>query len=813
VRNDLRDACRALLRAPAFSVVAVLTLALAIGSATALFSIVDAVFVRGLPYANPSRLQTVYESSDNATFRVPSYPTFKDWQIQSASVRDAIEGFAFVRGNGVSIPGTDGPEREIDAYVTPGFFDLLGTHPVLGRTFRPDEEQLGATQVAVLSFDYFMHHFGGDRAILGKTVSVDSIPTTIVGVMPRGFAFPNFGSGGWLPPALWQPIAVFQATHAALSLRGLHVDSRAVLRLRAGTDSARAAAAMRTIAARLADAYPAEQAHWTSVVLRSLSDELFGQLRSTMLLIAGAVAFVLLLACANVANLLLVRNSVRARELAVRAALGAGSWRLARHLLAEAAVIAAAAGVAGVGLAMALVWLVRPYAAQRLPFATYFAVDARAAVFTIAISAATALLIGILPVFHADRGSLAARLRGGMSVDARGAGERRVRDALVSIQFALAITVLIGAGLLIQSVRRVSSVPLGFDPDGLVSFAVAPPAHKYDSPAQAAALYKRILEAVRAVPSVEAVAAAGGALLPTKVESEDQRGAAVPPTALYHPMSTDLLKVLRTSIVAGRGFSDEDMRSPAGLMVTENLAKQLWPSGSAIGQRITVYRASQGRADFGQPITLPVVGVVADYRQQGPEAKPPAQVFLPYTLEVWPWMTFVVRASRASAIIPSITAAVHDVEPAIVFMAKPSAQRTGPSLSDPRLIVAGLMAGFASTALLLAAIGLYGIVAYGVAQRTRELGIRIAVGATDRNILTLVLGQAARLVVVGVGCGLLVALAATKVLQAMLFETSTTDWATFVIVPIVLAIVATVASVVPAYRATRTDPIIVIKAE
>jgi putative ABC transport system permease protein len=813
VRNDLRDACRALLRAPAFSIVAVVTLALAIGSATALFSIVDAVFVRGLPYANPSRLQTVYESSDNATFRVPSYPTFKDWQTQSASVRDAIEGFAFVRGDGVLIPGTDGPAREIDAYVTPGFFDLLGTHPILGRTFRPDEEQLGGTQVAVLSFDYFMHHFGGDRAILGKTVSVDSVPTTIVGVMPRGFAFPNFGSGGWLPPALWQPIAVFQATHAALSLRGLHVDSRAVLRLRAGTDSARAAAAMRTIAARLAEAYPAEQAHWTSVVLRSLSDEMFGQLRSTMLLIAGAVAFVLLLACANVANLLLVRNSVRARELAVRAALGAGSWRLARHLLAEAAVIAAAAGIAGVGLAMALVSFVRPYAAQRLPFATYFAVDARAAFFTIGISAATALLIGILPVFHADRGSLAARLRGGMSVDARGAGERRVRDALVSIQFALAITVLIGAGLLIQSVRRVSSVPLGFDPDGVVSFAIAPPAHKYDSPAQAAALYKRILEAVRAVPGVEGVAAAGGALLPTRVETDDQRGATVPPTALYHPVSTDFLKVLRTSIVAGRGFSDEDMRSPAGLMVTENLAKQLWPSGSAIGQRITVFRASQARADFGQPITLPVVGVVADYHQQGPEATPPTQVFLPYTLEVWPWMNFVVRASRAAAIIPSITQAVHDVEPAIVFMAKPSAQRTGPSLSDPRLIVASLMAGFASTALLLAAIGLYGIVAYGVAQRTRELGIRIAVGATDRNILTLVLGQAARLVVVGVGCGLLVALAATKVLQAMLFETSTTDWATFVVVPIVLAIVATVASVVPAYRATRTDPIIVIKAE
>lgn len=813
MRQDFRDALRALRRAPAFTIVAVCTLALAIGSGTAVFSVVDAVFVRGLPYGAASRLQTVYERSDNGNSRVPSYPTFMDWQAQGAAVRDAIEGFAFVRGNGVNIPGGSDDERSIDAYVTPGFFQLMGARPLLGRTFLPDEDGPGAPRVAVISYNFFLKRFGGDPAAIGKTIPVDSVPTTVIGVMPRGFAYPNFGSGGWLPPALWQPIAVFQATHAALTLRGLHVDSRALLRLRAGTDSARAAAAMRTIQRRLADEYPAEQAHWTSIETRRLSDELFGQLGSTLLLISSAIGLIVLLACANVANLLLVRSSSRARELAVRAALGAGRWRLVRHVLAEASVLALAAGVAGAGLSAAFVAFVRSFAAQRLPFATEFFVDARAVLFTIGLTAATALLIGALPALHADRGNLAARLRGGAAPGLGGVAERRARNVLVTVQFAVAITVLIGAGLLIQSVRRVSSVALGYDPEGVVSFAIAPPAHRYESPAEAAALYKRIMNAALAVPSVEAAAAAGGALLPTRLETDEHLGGSVPPEVIYHLISTDYLKIRRTPIVAGRDFSDDDMRSPTGFLITENLAKQLWPGTSAIGKRITVHRSSQARADFGQPITLPVVGVVADYHQYGPEDKPPAQVFLPYTLEVWPWMTFVVRARQASAIIPSLERAIRGVEPAIVFYGKPSTAQTGYSFADPRVFVASLMTAFATTALILAAIGLYGIVAYGVAQRTREIGIRIAIGATGRSITSLVLSSAAKLVVVGVGGGLVAAAGATKLLQSMLFETSTMDSATFISVPIILALVAMAASLVPAYRATRIDPIVAIRAE
>ena len=812
MRQDLRDAFRGLRRAPTFTLVAVITLALAIGSTTAVFSVVDAVLIRGLPYAEPVRLQAIYERGEQGALRVPSYPTFRDWQTQSAEAGGVIEGMAFVRGDGVTIAGSD--DRYIAAYVSPGFFALLGNRPELGRTFSPEDERIGAPRVAVISHDFFLRHFGGDPSALGKTVAVDSVPTTVVGVMPRGFAYPNFGSGGWLPPALWQPIAAFGETHKALSLRGLHVDSRAIVRLRAGADSSLAAAAMRTIAQRLAIEYPVEQAHWTAVEMHPLRQELFGQLSSTLWMIAGAIGLVLLLACANVANLLLIRSSIRAREMAVRAALGADASRIARFLFVEAAVLALAAGAAGVVLAGMLLKFLRPYAAQRLPFATDIAVDARAVWMTVGLSAATAVLTGMLPALSARRENLVTRLRGGAG-DAGGVAQRRVRDTLVAIQFALAITVLIGTGLLVRSVVRVASVPLGFEPNGVVTFAVRPPRGKYDQPAQAAALYQRILTAVNAVPSVELSAAAGGALLPTKVETDEHRGAESVVEARYHPISPDFFRLRRIPIVAGRGFTDEDMRSPVGFVITQNLAKQLWPNGSPLGQRITVRRSSQARADFGQPITLPVVGVVADHREFGPETPAPPQVFLPYTLEVWPWMTFMVRSPRAASIQTSIDDAVRRLEPSIEFMGRSSVARTGivSSFGDPRIFLTTLLSGFAATAMLLAAIGLYGIVAYGVTQRTRELGVRIAMGATSRAIVTLILSHAARLVVAGVVIGLGAAALATKVLQSMLYATSTTDALTFVVVPVALAVVATIACLVPAFRATRTDPLIVIRAE
>jgi predicted permease len=813
--NDTRTAIRSLRRAPVFAVVSVLTLALAIGSAAAVFSVVDAVFIRGLPYRDAGQLRTIYEQSDAGGFRVPSYPTYLDWQAQAGALRGTIDGFAFIRGDGVMIENPEGPERSIDAFVTPGFFALMGMQPEIGRTFLPDDELPGSPRVAVISHDFFVKRFNASPSAIGSTIRVDSVPTKVIGVMPRAFAFPNFAGGGfWLPPTLWQPIAVFQATKTALTKRSLHVDSRAIIRLSAPSDPARVGAAMQTIQRRLATEYPVEQARWTAVRTRSLSEEMFGPLSTTLLMIGGAIALVLVLACANTANLMLVRASVRAKDLAVRAALGAGTWRLARHQLTEVAIIAATAGAVAIGLGALFVSALRPYAADRLPFSGQIHMDARALIFVLAVVVGVIALIGVLPVMQILRGSLVARLRGGSGPRAHGVAERRTRDVLATAQMALAIAVLIAAGLLIQSLRRLSGVSLGYDPD-MMEFAMSPPTHRYDAPVEAAALYKRIMDAASTIPSVEGVAAAGGALLSTRVETAVQHSSAAP-EALYHPVSANYFDLFRIRLVAGRGFTEQDVRAPAGLIVTENLARKLWPQGAAIGQRITIRRQSQARVDVGQPITLPVIGVVADHRAAGAENDPPMQVFLPYTLEVWPWMTFAVRAPQTAAIASQIDRVIHDVEPGITYLGQkpsPRIESFGRRLGDPRVFVMSLMTTFGAIALLLAAIGLYGIVAYGVTQRMHEFGLRIAVGATSADIRRLVMLRVALLVVVGVVVGVAAGAAGSRLVRSMLFDTNVNDSATLIIVPSLLVIVAVLASLGPARRAGRVDPLVAIRGD
>jgi putative ABC transport system permease protein len=813
--QELRYAWRSLTRSPGFALVVVLMLALGIGSITAIFSVVDAIVLRGLPYRDADRLRTVYERSDDGSLRVPSYPTFRDWQQQTASSTDAIEGMAFVRGDGVTLPGSDGPERRISAYVTHGFFQLMGTRPALGRTFAPDEEQLGAPYVAVISWELFQGRFGGDPTVVGKTLEVDSVRTTIIGVMPYAFAFPNFAGGGaWLAPALWQPIAVFQATHPQLTQRGLHVDSRTVIRLHPGADSARAAVVMRTIQQRLAVQYPVEQGRWTFVAFEPLGEQLYGNLPSALLLISAAIGLVLLLSCANVANLFLVRASVRTRELAVRSALGASRWRLARQFLAETLVLGLVGGAMGVLLASALVAFVRRAAAERLPFADALQVDGRVALFAAGVSLATAVLVGVAPALQASARDLMQRMRSGGAAAGSGSRERHLRHALVSTQFALALTLLIGAGLLLQSFRRLASVPLGYDPSGVIAFTISPPSPRYDEPAQAAALYKRILDAVHAIPGITSAAAAGGALMPTPVRTDESSGDREPAQARYHPVSTEYLKTMRVALLAGRWFTDADMRSPSGFVINERLARQLWPGVSPLGRRITVRRSSQARADFGQPITLPVIGVVADMRQFGPSDDPAPEVLLPYTLEVWPWMNFVARAQNPGRLLPTVERAVRGVEPALTFFGRPSAMRSGAAAIEPqRRFLTLTLVGFAAGALLLAAVGLYSIVAYSVSQRTRELGVRTALGAPRSNILSLVLRDTATFVVVGAAIGLLAALLSTRLIRGMLFDTAPTDVATFVVVPVVLGVVAVAASYAPARRATKVDPIAALRAE
>jgi putative ABC transport system permease protein len=813
VGHDMRVAVKTLVRAPAFSLVSIATLAIGIGCTIAAFSVLDTAVWRGLPYDRSELLQTVFERSDDGALRVPSYPTFRDWQAQSASISNAIAGMAFVRGDGVILPMPNGPERAITACVSPGFFQLMGTKPLLGRTFLPDEEQLGGPRVAILSYDYFLKQFGGDPKALGAVIHVDSVPTTIIGVMPHGFAYPNFGGGGYLlGPALWQPISVFEATHAALSLRGLHVDSRTVLRLRSDVDSARAATAMRTIAQRLATEYPVEQAHWTSIALQPIGDEMFGSTRRTITLISGAIALVLLLACANVANLSLVRMSARSREYAVRAALGAGRARIASHLLSEILLLALVAGAVGVWLATLLVGYMRSAATSRLPFASELAIDRRVLVFALIASLVTALLVGLLPAARSASAGMMQHLRAGASSAVGGRREARARNLLVGLQFALALTLLISAGLLIQSFRRMVTVALGYEPKDTIEFLVSPPRHHYEAPTEAAALYARIIDAVRGVPGVTGAAAAGGAKLPVKVQSEASAGGRAEESALYRPVSSEYRRTMRIPLVAGRWFTEDDMRSPVGFVVSRRLAQTLWPGGTALGKRVTVRRASQARADFGQPITLPVIGVIGDVREGGPEDEPSAEVYLPYTLEVWPWMSFVVRATNATRALPLVEGAVRGAEPALIFLGKPSVAATGiEGVDAERRFMTFVLTGFSICSLLLATVGLYGTVSYSVVQRTRELGVRIALGASAHNVIVLVMRDGLAFVLVGGVAGIAGALAATRVIRSMLFQTTATDISTFVVVPLLFISTAILASYSSARRAAATDPMIAMR--
>lgn len=811
LQQDVRWAWRALRRSPGFSFIAILTLSLGIASTTAVFSVFDSIILRGLPYRDADRIAAIYELSDDGNVRTPSYPTFADWQVQSATVSDAIEGFAFIRGDGVKID--DHPERRIAAYVTPGFFPLLGTRPAYGRVFIADEEKPGAPRVTVLSWQLFVEQFGGDPSIVGRTIKVDGQPTTIIGVMPHAFAIPNFAGSGWIPSSLWQPITIFaEANPERHALRGFHADSRTIVKLREGADSLQVNQVMRTIQQRLAAEYPNEQARWTSVVLQPLDNQIYGNLRQMLVILSAAIAFVLLLACANVSNLFLVRASVRSRELAVRAALGAGQMRLMRQALAESLLLAAASGAAGTLLAAALVGFVRRSATGLLPFASQLQLDARITAFAVALSAVTAVVIALLPGLRSNAGDLMRRLRitGSTGLERR---EGRLRYGLVSLQFALAVTLLVSAGLLIQSFRRIASVPLGFDPRGLVFFAIEAPRPRYEKPADAAALYARIIDGLGATPGVSIAAAAGGALMPTPVFAEGTQDA-VTQRALYHPVSTGFLAAMRAPLIEGRWFSDADMRAATGFVINQRLAKALAPAGSALGTRITVRRSSQARADFGAPITLPVIGVVGDMRQSGPTSDSSPEVFLPYTLEVWPWMTFVVRSAAPATLLPAVERVVRDAEPGIEFLSRPSVMRAGVTAVDAqRRFFTLVLGGFAGAALLLACVGLYSIVAYGVAQRSREFGVRIALGAPRRSVIGLVLRDGAGYVAAGAGLGLFGAWAGTRLIRGLLFETSPADPMTIVAIPLVLAGVAVVALYVPARRATRSDPMSAIRAD
>lgn len=811
--QDIRYAFHTLRRSAAFAAGAIATLTIAIAANTTMLSVIQEVLVHALPYADADRLFMMVEGDGKGGFRGPSYLTFLDWQRQSKT----LSGVAFVRGGSAPLVMPAGPERVVYGAVTPGFFDVMGVHPAIGRAFDAGEERGTGGDVAVISYELWQATFGGDRSVLGRTIDYDSAAIRVIGILPPGVTFfPGMN--------VWRPLTGKLAADPALRNRNFHVDSRVMGRLKAGVTLDAAKAEFRVIQARLAAEYSEESGGWVTGEFFSMRTVEIGDTAPMLLLLAGGVFVVLLIACVNVSNLSLVRAIARERELAIRRALGATAGRLARQLFTESAVLGVTAGAAGLLLSTWAIRALRAGTGAGLPRATELAVDMRVFAIALALVLFVTLLISLASMFRLRTKGFADPLRGGRHPGAS-AGAARLKNVLSVAQLGLAVTLLLCGGLLVRSIQKIQRVDLGYDPGHVVEFSLAPPAPRYDRAEDAAALYQRLLDAVGAVPGVTAAAvvnrAPPGPFVPTRVvvpgrgaESQSQD------VASYRTVSDGYVRTLHLKVVRGRWFTAADIKAPGdGIVVSESVAQRYWPGRDPVGEAITIFGASQARPDYGAAQPSHVIGVIADLRSfgaTGPE--PTADVYVPFTRETWPHGNLLVRVmGDPASFIPALKRAVLSVDPAIPVTG--SSAGGGPSPMGlgltqalaTRRYVMWLLGAFAASALLLALVGVYGVIAYGVSQRTHEFGVRMALGAAPRDVFSMVLGQGLLLALLGVGLGVGAGLALTRLLTSLLYDTSPTEPGTFLVVSVTVAGTVLLASAIPARHASKLDPTVALR--
>jgi putative ABC transport system permease protein len=816
LRSDLRYAVRQLRKSLGFAVVTVVTLALGIGASTAVFSLVNGVLLRPLPYAQAERLYTLLEQRSDEN-RLPSHPTFLDWRAQS----DVFDGLSYIRGLTVSLKGPDGWEQLLAGYVSEDFFGTVGEPPLLGRAFLPAEQRPGGDQVAVISYDLWRRRFSQDPATLGRTVILGDAVVTIVGVMPPGFRYPEWAS-------LWLPLPALQGSDkASLSQRGIHADSRVIGRLRADVPLSRAQGQLDAIATRLATSYPGDNEGWTRVLFYPLRQQVVGDVKPRLFVLMAAVALVFLIACANLVNLSLARGMSRSREFAVRIALGAGRGRLVRQLLTEHLPLAVCGGTLGWLLAVLAVSAVRRSAPDVLPRLEEVTVDATVLAFTVALSLTAAAAVGLLPALRATAPDIISSMKSGGQGTAIGTRKARLRSALVVSEIAAAFVLLVTAGLLIKSFSRLQAVDPGFDFRRLITLRIMPPSPRFNDPDRVVALYQRIAEAVGAVPGVESVALTNhapltGASMTTKVLLEGRTPTADRgETALFRTVSPGYFETMRIPLVRGGPFSGSDLtKSSASVLVNQTFVRRYWPGDDPIGKRITTFKSVQARADFGQPVDGVVVGVVGDVRHRGLESDLEPEVYLPYTVNPPRWIGLVLRTrSKPEPIIPALRRAVLAVDPDLpivgsdIWSGFATMEQFLAQDIAPRKFHMDLLGSFAVTALVLALVGLYGVMSYLVIQRSREIALRLAVGAQQRDVLRLVLAPALGLTFIGIGFGVLGAVMLTRLMSSLLFGVEPGDPETFALVAVLLSGVALLASYTPAQRATRVNPMLLLRTE
>jgi predicted permease len=806
LRQDLRYGLRMLLKNPGFTAIAVLALALGIGANSAIFSVVNTLLLRPLPYKNPSQLVVIWENATHLGFpkNTPSPANFLDWQKQNT----LFEGMGAFAERSFNLTGIGEPERLDGRRVSANLFDLLGVKPILGRTFVTEEDKPG-TKVVLLNESLWKRRFGSDPGVIGRALALNGESYTVVGVLPNNVRLPAFGN--WRDQ-VWVPLA-FPPEEAAG--RGNHF-LEVIGRMKPGVNLAQAKAEMETIAGRLAQQYP-EYNTRISTVITPLQEEMVGNMKPALLILLGAVAFVLLIACANVANLLLARAAARHKEIALRLALGADRARLTKQLLVESVLLSMLGGVVGLVLAYAGLQVLTRFIPPDVAHAEGIAIDAKVLGFTLLVALVTGLFFGLAPASQAANFNLNDTLKEGGRDSGAGPRGKRLRSALVIAEVAVSFILLIGAGLLINSFMHLRNLDPGFHADHLLTLNVDLSETKYPDNPKRTAFFDDVVRRVQALPGVRSVAVAGnlpftynGDSMPIGVEGIPDPPPDQSPDVIFRAIGPGYFSTMGIPLVRGRDFNDQDaLESNLAVVVSEKTARHYWPNDDPIGKRI-----KNGSTTSDAPWRT-VIGVVKDVRQNDFIAEPKMQMYFTYRQlrSLMPNALIVRTAVDPLSMAASVRNAIWAVDK----------DQSVANIDSMEHIVAGavarqrfsmlLLAIFAGIALILAAVGIYGVMSYSVAQQTREIGIRMALGAQRSDVLKMTVKQGLRLVVFGLIIGLAAAFILTRVMASLLFGISATDPLTFISISLILLAVAILASYLPALRATRVDPMIALRAQ
>ena len=785
---------------PGFAAVAILTLALGIGATTAIFSVVNGVLLRPLPYADPDELVMVWQDYTRIGGPIDEWAdpnNFFDWRDHN----EVFDGMFVLDGFAPTLIGVDEPRMLNGAAISYNAFDVMGIEPLVGRGFFPEEDTATGEFVVVLGYSFWQRHFNADEAVLGSTINFSGGPATIVGVMPEDFAFPVVTGGD-----IFAPLRIDETNACGRQC----VTLRAIARMSDGVSLAQAQSNMEAVAARLAEEHAENRD--IGIYLEPLADRVLGAFRGGLWMLLGAVGFVLLIVCANVANLMLARATGRQREVAIRVAMGAGRGRVFRQMLTESVMLALAGAAIGVVVAL---WGVDLLVALIPAGTTVFesvAVDRTALAFTLLIGMGTGLLFGLVPALRAARPQFHDSLKEGTGGAGSGLGGQRYRSTLVVAEVALALMLLIGGGLMLRSFVTLITVDPGFDADNVLTQQIFLPATSYGSAPLQSAFVDELVGRVENLPAVESAGVINTLPLAGNnvdtgfvIEGRPREPGARAPVTWYRPVTPDYFTTMRMRLARGRWFDDRDHgEAPQVVMINEAAVRRYWPDEDPVGARIT----------FGGENYREVIGVVGDTKHFGLDQDERPATYLPFAQTPRPFMSLVVRTSGdPMALARSVQAEVRDIDSDLAVSGVASMRDVvSGTVAFERLVMA-LLVGFAGSAMTLAAIGIYGVMSYNVEQRTQEIGVRVALGADRGDVLKLVVGKGMRLTLAGVGIGLVASLALSRFLESLLFEVSATDPWTFVLVPVALALVSLLASYIPARRASRVDPIVALRYE